>query len=97
MSNFEVINNVAKKRYEINTDGKVAYLEYMPAGQNLVITHTEVPVELEGQGIGSRLVKHVFETLKNENKKAIITCPFAIGYLQRHPEYLELVFGYPSK
>ncbi|MFK7800955.1 MAG: GNAT family N-acetyltransferase [Anaerolineae bacterium] len=97
MSKFEVTDNVAQKRIEVNVDGVVAYLEYMPAGQNTVISHTEVPAELEGQGVGSVLVKHVLERLKSNNQKAIITCPFAIGYIQRHPEYLEVVFGYPTK
>lgn len=96
MNTIKVINNQTKKRYEITLGSHVAYLEYIPAGQNLVISHTEVPTGLEGGGIGSRLVKHVLEELKGSNKKAIITCPFAIGYIQRHPEYREVIFGYPS-
>ena len=97
MTSYEVADNKSKKRFEIHDADQVAYLEYMPAGENIVISHTEVPVELEGKGIGSFLVKHTLETLKANHQKAIITCPFAIAYIQRHPEYLDVVFGYPKK
>ena len=36
MSEFVVTNNEAEKRYETAVNGKVAYLEYIPAGQNIV-------------------------------------------------------------
>ncbi|MEM7115621.1 MAG: GNAT family N-acetyltransferase [Chloroflexota bacterium] len=97
MSESTVTNNADRKRYEITIDGQVAYLEYIPAGQNIVLSHTEVPVKLEGQGIGGQLVRHVLETLKSNGQQAIVTCPFAISYIRRHPEYLEVVFGYPRK
>ena len=96
MDNFGVIDNAAEKRFETIVSGRTAYLEYISAGQNIVLAHTEVPVELEGQGVGSRLAKHVLETLKNNDQKAIVTCPFVIGYIKRHQEYLDVVFGYPK-
>ncbi|MEM7131586.1 MAG: GNAT family N-acetyltransferase [Chloroflexota bacterium] len=97
MSEFVVTNNEAKKRYETTIDGKVAFLEYMSAGKNIVLSHTEVPAELEGQGIGGQLVKHVLDTIESQNQKVIVTCPFVLGYMQRHPEYRKLVFGYNPK
>ena len=97
LSELVVTNNEIKKRYETTVNGQTAYLEYIPAGQNNVLSHTEVPVGLEGQGIGSQLVKQVLEAIKSENRSIIIVCPFVAGYIQRHPEYLELVFGYHPK
>ena len=94
MSDFVVTNNEAKKRYETAVNGQIAYVEYIPAGKNVVLSHTEVPVRLEGQGIGGQLVWHVLEMVKDNNQKIIITCPFVAAYIKRHREYLELVFGY---
>lgn len=96
MSDFVVTNNEAKKRYETVVDGQLAFLEYIPAGRNIVLAHTEVPVGLEGKGIGSQLVHRVLETVESDTQKIIIVCPFVAAYIQRHPEYLELVFGYHS-
>ena len=97
MNEFVVTNNEAKKRYETAVNGQIAYLEYIPAGQNIVLSHTEVPVELEGQGVGGQLVKHVLETIKSNNQKIIVTCPFVISYIKKHQEYLDLIFGYHPK
>lgn len=97
MNQFEVTNNEAEKRFETTVNGQVAYLEYIPAGHNIVLSHTEVPVRLEGQGIGGQLVKQVLESIQHNDQKIIIVCPFVAAYIKRHPEYLELVFGYHPK
>ena len=97
MNEYFVTNNEEKNRYEMAVNGQIAYLEYIPAGQNIVLSHTEVPEGLEGQGIGSQLVKQVLETIKGNNRKIIIVCPFVAAYIKRHQEYLELVFGYRPK
>lgn len=94
MTDLTVTKNEAKKRFETAVNDKTAYLEYIPAGTNIVLSHTEVPEGLEGQGIGGRLVKQVLEQAKAANQKIIITCPFVASYIKRHPEYLDLVFGY---
>lgn len=98
MNEFAITNNEAKKRYETTVNGQTAYLEYLPAGQNIVLSHTEVPVGLEGQGIGGQLVKQVLEEIRSQDQKIIVTCPFVVGYIKRHQEYLDLVYGYhPNK
>ena len=97
MTELIITNNEAEKRFETAVNGEIAYLEYMPAGQNIVLSHTEVPEGLEGQGVGSRLVKEVLETVKRNDQKIIITCPFVAGYIKRHREYLDLVFGYEGQ
>jgi len=57
----------------------------------LALTHTEVPEEFEGKGMGSALVKKTFEIIQEENLKIVAACPFVAGYLKRHPEYQSLV------
>ena len=94
MKDLDIINNESEKRYETAVNGHLVYLEYIPAGKNIVLSHTEVPVELEGQGIGSQLVKQVLELIRSSDQKIIITCPFVAAYIKRHREYLTLIFGY---
>lgn len=55
------------------------------------MTHTEVPAEFEGKGVGGALVKGALEIVRGENLKIVPTCRFVTVYLQRHPEYQELV------
>ncbi len=52
-----VQNNPAKGRYELAVEGHIAASYYDISGNVITFTHTEVPKELEGRGIGSKLVK----------------------------------------
>ncbi len=93
MADVLVVDNSAEKRYETTTDDGVAFLNYMPAGSSRALVHTEVPEALEGQGIGSALAKFALEDARANGRKVIVTCPFVIAYLRRHPEYQDVVLG----
>jgi len=50
-----------------------------------------VPVSLQGQGIGSRLVRAVLEKIRADGLKVVPRCSFVSAYLARHPEFNDLV------
>ena len=52
-----VQNNPARKRYELEAEGHLAATYYELSDGVITFVHTEVPKELEGKGIGSKLVK----------------------------------------
>ena len=87
----EVVDNPAESRFELPVEGDVAVAYYRRVGERLVLTHTEVPEALSGQGIGSRLAKGVFEAIGARGGKAVTQCPFMTSYVQRHPEFADLV------
>ncbi|MEZ4686087.1 MAG: GNAT family N-acetyltransferase [Bacteroidia bacterium] len=90
---MEVIHNRAASRFEIQLNGKLAKAEYMDRGKLIVFTHTEVPVELEGQGVGSALAKTALDYARAEGKEVMPLCPFIAGYIRRHREYADLVLA----
>ena len=94
MDDRQLVRNEDEKRFELKVGDQIAYLEYIPAGQNIVLSHTEVPAALEGQGIGSQLIRQVLAWVRSEGKQIIIVCPFVAAHMQRHPENLDLIFGY---
>jgi predicted GNAT family acetyltransferase len=55
------------------------------------LTHTEVPQELSGRGIGSRLARGVLDDIRAAGLKVVAKCPFMAGYIGKHPEYADLV------
>lgn len=55
------------------------------------ITHTWVDESLRGQGIAAKLVEEVIAQLRKSGKKAILTCPYAKVYFEKHPEVQDLV------
>jgi hypothetical protein len=55
--NNAVSNNPAHHRCELNVDGHIAATYYKITGGVITFIHTDVPPELGGKGIGSRLIK----------------------------------------
>ncbi len=90
---YEVRNNRQEGRFELDLEGgRTAYVEYEEAGEGVLnLTHTEVPAEFEGKGVGGALVKGALEIVRGGNLKIVPTCRFVSIYLRRHPEYQELV------
>jgi uncharacterized protein len=82
----DVIDNTDASRFELRADGWLAELVYRIRGDRLVLVHTEVPVELEGRGIGGRLVTAALDRAAREGLTLVPLCPFARGWLERHPE-----------
>lgn len=93
MENVEIIQNVDEKRFEIHLGNQIAFVEYNQNEKTLILSHTEVPIEFEGQGVGARLAKHTLEYAKENNLKVIPVCPFIKAYILRHPEYRDNAWG----
>jgi predicted GNAT family acetyltransferase len=55
------------------------------------LTHTEVPAVLSRQGVGSKLVRGVLDRLRAEGSKVVPRCEFVAAYMERHPEYRDLL------
>ncbi|HYC96495.1 GNAT family N-acetyltransferase [Brevundimonas sp.] len=87
----EIRNDEEAHRYELPVGGEVAVVTYNLSGQNLMITETLVPEALEGQGIASRLARHVIADARERNLLILPVCPFFSGYLQKHPEHADVV------
>lgn len=85
--------NEEKKRYELKIDGHIAFIDYIKAKGNIYLTHTEVPTELEGRGVGSRMVLQALVDIKRQGLSLIPLCPFVAGYLKKHPDWKELVYN----
>ena len=83
-----------RHRFEAHVDGHVAVLDYLRVGDSLVFTHTEVPEQIEGRGIGSALARAGLEYVRDHDLVAAPLCPFVREYIRRHSEYRDLVgFG----
>ena len=88
---MNVRHNEAAARYELDTAHGQAIAVYRQQGESRVFTHTEVPPELQGQGVGGALARGALDAARAEGAEVIPLCPFIASYIRRHPEYLVLV------
>jgi uncharacterized protein len=91
MSVTAVRDNPTESRYELLIDDEVrGSISYRAEQNTVTLVHTEVDSELEGRGLGSRLVHDALEDIRARGLSLFPVCPFVRSYLARHPEYMDL-------
>ncbi len=86
-----ITNNKDRHRFEAHIGEQTAVLEYTLATGLIVYNHTEVPKNLEGQGIANQLAHTALEYAKSNDLKIMPLCPYVATYIRRHPEYKALL------
>ena len=86
-----VLDRPEVNRYEIAVDDQVAYLNYRRNDEHVLLSHTEVPESLRGQGLGQQLARHAMDEARRTGEHVIVKCPFVTAWLRRHPEYNDIV------
>lgn len=82
----QITDNQDASRFEVTVKGRLAKLRYRRNGDRLVLIHTEVPPELEGHGFGAALVRAAAGRAQRDGLTVVPLCPFARGWLKRHPD-----------
>jgi predicted GNAT family acetyltransferase len=85
----DVENNTERDRYEIVRDEGVAVLEYRRRGNRLVLVHTGVPKELEGNGLAGKLVAAAVADARSQELTIVPLCPYASAWIERHPNAVD--------
>ena len=87
----DIVNNKARHRYELAVDGHIAATYYAIADGVITFIHTEVPPELGGQGIASKLIRGALDQVRAEGLKVIAQCPFVKAFIDKHADYQDLL------
>ena len=86
-----VVNNESAGRFEIDIEGQLAVSNYRRRDDRIVFTHTEVPEQFEGRGIGNRLAVAALDFASEEGLRVVPRCRFIAAFIERHREYQDLV------
>jgi predicted GNAT family acetyltransferase len=88
----KVVNNPEQSRYELRRGAElVGFVTYRERPGLIAFVHTETDNRLEGQGLASKLVAGALDDVRERELEVLPFCPFANSYIQRHPEYADLV------
>ena len=79
-------------RYEIR-DGEqlLGHADYQRHGDTVVFIHTEVDQDSDHSGLGSTLVRAALDDVRAKGGAVVPKCSFVRGWIERHPEYADLV------
>jgi predicted GNAT family acetyltransferase len=87
-----VQDNPAESRYEIRDGDRVlGFAAYERRGDTVVFTHTEVDPDAGQDGLGSTLVRAALDDVRSKGGSVVPLCPFVRGWIERHPDYADLV------
>jgi predicted GNAT family acetyltransferase len=84
-------DNQAQHRFELDTDGRMAFAYYRLSPGVITFTHTEVPAEISGRGIGSRLIHAALAAAQERGLKVVPRCSFVTAYIAKHPAFADLL------
>lgn len=87
----EIHHDAARSRFTASTDAGEAVLEYARQRRHIIFTHTGVPPESEGQGIGGALAAAGLDYARSEGLRVKPACPFVAAFVKLHAEYQDLV------
>jgi predicted GNAT family acetyltransferase len=90
---MQIVDVADKERFEARTDeGTLAgVVTYQLTGPIVVYTHTEVYPEFEGRGIGTELAQAVMDDARTRGRTVVPMCPFLADWLDKHPDYEDVV------
>ena len=91
MTTPAIRHDAAHSRFATSTAAGEAVLEYIRDGQRITFTHTGVPAEAEGAGVGSALARAGLDYARSEALPVRAACPFVVAFVKRHPEYQDLL------
>ena len=94
---ISVANDEQGRQFHAEIDGHRAHLDYAKLQDGtLNLIHTEVDPALRGKGVGEAVVRFALDSARSGGSKVIPTCPFVKKFVERHPEYADLVAPHDS-
>ena len=87
----QVTDQPARQRFELEEEGKLAFASYRQEANLLIIPHVEADPALRGRGAAGRLMAGMLEIVRSRGEKVRPVCGYAAAWIQRHPEYHDLV------
>ncbi len=87
---FDVVHHPEASRFAVQTGDHLATAAYTRAGDTITFTHTNVPEEVEGQGIAAAMATEALAYARAEGLKVEPECAFFADFMKKNPEYEDL-------
>jgi len=84
-------HDARRGRFQVMLHGQPCVCDYRLRDDVMVMTHTEVPPELEGQGIAAALVRAALDHARANGWRVRPLCSYVQAYMRRHPDSQDLL------
>jgi len=88
---MDIDHNPEANRFETVVDGHECVLDYRLDADTIAMNRVYVPPPVEGRGIAGTLTRHALDHSRAQGWKVIPRCPYVKAWIQRHPDYANLV------
>lgn len=89
--NIPLVKNEDKKRFEIESDGHFAFINYKETSQQIALIHTEAEPELAGTGAAAAVVEKTLKYIEESGKKLLPYCPYVFAFIKKNQEWKRIV------
>lgn len=83
--------NEAEGRFVLRVDGFDCVLAFTRQEQVASFNSVRVPDAVGGRGIAGQLTRHALDWARAHQLKVRPVCPYVANWIERHPDYAELV------
>ncbi|WP_314823605.1 GNAT family N-acetyltransferase [Corynebacterium matruchotii] len=88
----KVTHDTTAERYLITVDGRDAgYADYIQGDGVRDFHHTVINPEFRGQGLSKPLIQAALDDTRAAGDKVRPLCSAVAGFIEKHPEYRDLV------
>ncbi|MDT8438068.1 MAG: GNAT family N-acetyltransferase [Wenzhouxiangellaceae bacterium] len=91
MNEFTIHHNPDAGRFETEVDGHRCELNYRLSDNVVSMDRVFVPGPVEGRGIAGELTRHALDHAREQNWRVAARCPYVAAWIQRHPDYADLL------
>ena len=89
---IEFADHADAHRYELRDgDTVLGSIVYRLHGEVITLVHTEVDPAFGGQGHAATLARGALDDARARGLRVVPSCPYVAAYIEKHPEYADLV------
>lgn len=91
MSEYDINLELEAGRFSMLVDGETCVLEFRRSGDVVSMNSVRVPDAVGGRGLAGKLTRHALDWARSEGLKVKPICPYVKSWIDRHPDYQDLV------
>lgn len=93
LENLHVVHNEREQQFELVAESRKSLLAYHRTPGVIYFDHTEVPPELEGQGIAAKMTRAALNFARAKGLRVVPACSYVAAYMRGNAEYQDLLMS----